>query len=130
MLPLLLSLFVFASADLELNYTTEAFGEEIVEYKDADGNELEGYLVVPWLVIFQPTISHFRKADNDNKLPAVILFHAFTGRGEFDDSKARDIAKVCPVGFEEPLSRWDTWPSQPIRMGRTGCSLELTKALP
>ena len=43
----LVSLFTIGSAELELNYSSNAYGEKIVEYQGSDGAALEGYLVVP-----------------------------------------------------------------------------------
>ncbi|CCD73621.1 Dienelactone hydrolase domain-containing protein [Caenorhabditis elegans] len=59
----------------------------LVEYRDSQNTVLEGYLAYPVITGF------FRKR------PAVIIFHAFTGRTEFDNQKARDLAKLGYVAF-------------------------------
>lgn len=41
-----------------------------------------------------PELMLFRRASPLRKLPAVIIFHAFTGRTEFDNDKARQLARV------------------------------------
>lgn len=61
--------------------------EKLVEYKDAQNTVQQGFLAYP------VTASPFRK------LPAVIVFHAFTGRTAFDNGKARDLAKLGYVAF-------------------------------
>ncbi|PIO53292.1 hypothetical protein TELCIR_25380, partial [Teladorsagia circumcincta] len=61
--------------------------EKLVNYGAQNGTVLQGFLVYP------------KKASNKNKFPAVIEFHAFTGRTEFDNQKARDLAKLGYVAF-------------------------------
>nr|CDJ90109.1 Dienelactone hydrolase domain containing protein [Haemonchus contortus] len=61
--------------------------EELVDYGADTGHVLQGLLVYP------------RGANQHKKYPAVIEFHAFTGRTEFDNQKARDLAKLGYVAF-------------------------------
>ncbi|XGW10156.1 hypothetical protein V3C99_011994 [Haemonchus contortus] len=61
--------------------------EELVDYGADTGHVLQGLLVYP------------REANQHKKYPAVIEFHAFTGRTEFDNQKARDLAKLGYVAF-------------------------------
>ncbi|VDO96695.1 unnamed protein product [Heligmosomoides polygyrus] len=68
--------------------TPSPYVEKLVDYGASNGTVLEGYLVYP------------RSANqHGKKFPAVIEFHAFTGRTEFDNQKARDLAKLGYVAF-------------------------------
>uniref|UniRef100_A0A8R1HS85 DLH domain-containing protein n=1 Tax=Caenorhabditis japonica TaxID=281687 RepID=A0A8R1HS85_CAEJA len=61
--------------------------ERLVEYKDAENTVQQGFLAYP------------AYATPLRKRPAVIVFHAFTGRTDFDNGKARDLAKLGYVAF-------------------------------
>ncbi|KHJ82271.1 hypothetical protein OESDEN_18037 [Oesophagostomum dentatum] len=64
------------------------YQEKFVQYGAENGTVMEGFLVYPKSVGQRP-----------NSAPAVIVFHAFTGRTEFDNQKARDLAKLGYVAF-------------------------------
>ncbi|CAO4367920.1 unnamed protein product [Caenorhabditis nigoni] len=61
--------------------------EKLVEFKDPQNTVLQGFLAYP---SFTSPL---------NKRPAVIVFHAFTGRTDFDNNKARNLAKLGYVAF-------------------------------
>ncbi|CAP27254.1 Protein CBG07103 [Caenorhabditis briggsae] len=61
--------------------------EKLVEFKDPQNTVLQGFLAYP---SFTTPLK---------KRPAVIIFHAFTGRTDFDNNKARDLAKLGYVAF-------------------------------
>ncbi|CAB3403746.1 unnamed protein product [Caenorhabditis bovis] len=61
--------------------------ERVVEYRDDTNTVQQGFLAYPyWCTAFR-------------KRPAVIVFHAFTGRTKFDDDKARELARLGYVAF-------------------------------
>ncbi|ETN83955.1 hypothetical protein RB195_020714 [Necator americanus] len=64
------------------------YQEKLVQYGANNGTVLEGFLVYPKSIGQRP-----------RSAPAVIVFHAFTGRTEFDNQKARDLAKLGYVAF-------------------------------
>ncbi|CAI2347193.1 unnamed protein product [Caenorhabditis sp. 36 PRJEB53466] len=61
--------------------------EKLVDYKDAENTVQQGFLAYPAF------------ASPFYKRPAVIVFHAFTGRTDFDNGKARSLAKLGYVAF-------------------------------
>ncbi|CAD6195324.1 unnamed protein product [Caenorhabditis auriculariae] len=61
--------------------------ERTVNYKDSNGNQLEGYLAYPLWVT------------PNRKAPAVIVFHAFLGRTPFEEDRTRQLAKLGYVAF-------------------------------
>ncbi|EYB88290.1 hypothetical protein Y032_0249g108 [Ancylostoma ceylanicum] len=70
------------------NKPPSAYKEKLVDYGAENGTVLEGFLVYPKSYDKRPKAA-----------PAVIVFHAFTGRTEFDNQKARDLAKLGYVAF-------------------------------
>jgi len=74
---------------------------QVIEYHDGDVL-LEGY------------VAYDSKKANNGILPAVIVCHAFAGRGEFECKKAEALANLGYVGFAADL----------YGKGKTGCSPE------
>ncbi|VDK80346.1 unnamed protein product [Cylicostephanus goldi] len=58
------------------------YEEKLVEYGAYNGTVLQGLLV------------YHKSIFPKKATPAIIVFHAFTGRTEFENQKARDLAKV------------------------------------
>ncbi|KIH58939.1 carboxymethylenebutenolidase [Ancylostoma duodenale] len=83
------------------NKPPSSYKEKLVEYGAENGTVLEGFLVYPKGLIKCLLKTEFiRSYDKRPKAaPAVIVFHAFTGRTEFDNQKARDLAKLGYVAF-------------------------------
>ncbi|CAI5442337.1 unnamed protein product [Caenorhabditis angaria] len=79
MLKLILSIYFSLSSC----YCKNPLVEKLVDYS----NNLQGFLVHP---VIQKQIP---------KRPAIIIFHAFTGRTEFENEKARSLAKLGYVAF-------------------------------